>query len=124
GKGHGERINAMVSSVVEASTGKKDIKMTDEVGQAMNELRDFLFDAVYRNPVAKGEEVKARSMLAELYDYYVLHPQEMPQLYYRNTEFEPVGRCVCDFISGMTDRYAIDIYKKLFIPGVWQGINE
>ena len=124
GKGHGERINSMVTSVIEASTGKKDIKMTSEVGQAMDELRNFLFEAVYRNPVAKGEEVKARSMLAELYDYYVLHPQEMPDLYYRNTEFESVGRCVCDFISGMTDRYAIDIYKKLFIPGVWQGINE
>ena len=124
GKGHGERINAMVSSVVEASAGKKDIKMTDEVGQAMNELREFLFEAVYRNPVAKGEEVKARSMLAELYDYYYLHPQEMHRLYYQNTENEYVVRCVCDFISGMTDRYAIDTYKRLFLPSVWQKTNE
>ncbi len=123
GKGHGERINTMVTSVIEASTGKKDIKMTDEVGQAMNALRDFLFEAVYRNPIAKGEEVKARSMLAELYDYFVMHPSEMPALYYGNIEYESVGRCVCDFISGMTDRYAIDLYKKLFIPGVWQKVE-
>ena len=98
--------------------------MTAEVGEAMNELRSFLFDAVYRNPVAKGEEVKARSMLAELFDYFVLHPHEMPEFYYKNTEFESVGRCVCDYISGMTDRYAIDIYKKMFIPSVWQKTNE
>lgn len=124
GRGHGERINCMVTSVVEASNGKKDIKMTAEVGEAMRALRDFLFEAVYRNPIAKGEEVKARSMLAELYDYYVEHPEKMPMLYYKNTEFEPVGRCVCDYISGMTDRYAIDQYKKLFIPGVWQKVGE
>ena len=124
GRGHGERINTMVTSVVEASFGKKDIKMTPEVGEAMSALRDFLFEAVYRNPVAKGEEVKARSMLAELFDYYVMYPEQMPEFYYNNTEFEPVGRCVCDYISGMTDRYAIDQYKKLFIPGVWQKVGE
>ena len=124
GKGHSERINTMVTSVIEGSRDKPDIIMTSEVGEAMNELRDFLFEAVYKNPIAKGEEIKAKSMLRELYEYFVFHPEEMPEFYYYNTENEPVGRCVCDYISSMTDRYAIDIFKKLFIPSVWQGKTE
>ena len=79
---------------------------------------------MYRNPIAKGEEVKARSMLAELFDYYVMYPQKMPEFFYKRTEIESVKRCVCDYVSGMTDRYAIDVYKKIFIPGVWQKVND
>lgn len=120
GKGHSKRINTMVTSIIDASRDKPDIMMTDEIGEAMLELRSFLFEAVYKNPVAKGEEIKAKSMIRELYEYFVFHPEEMPELYYYNTEFEPVGRCVCDYISSMTDRYAIDLFKKLFMPAVWQ----
>ena len=58
-------------------------------------------------------------LLARLYDYFVKHPEKLPELYYRNTATESVERCVCDFVSGMTDRYAIDLYKELFIPNVW-----
>lgn len=120
GRGHGERINAMVKSVIDASTDRPEITMTAEVGEAMNELRDFLFEKVYFNPIAKGEEKKAKVMLRELFAYYKAHPWEMPEFYYKNTENESVERCVCDFISGMTDRYAIDSFKKIFIPSVWQ----
>ncbi len=120
GKGHSQRINTMVTSVIDGSRDKPDIQMTAEVGEAMLELRSFLFDAVYKNPIAKGEEKKAKSMLRDLYEYFVFRPEEMPELYYYNTEFEPVGRCVCDYISSMTDRYAIDIFRKLFMPTVWQ----
>jgi dGTPase len=120
GRGHGERINTMVKSVIEASTDRPEITMTAEVGEAMNELRDFLFEKVYFNPIAKGEEKKAKVMLSELFAYYKAHPWEMPEFYYKNTENESVERCVCDFISGMTDRYAIDSFKKIFIPSVWQ----
>ncbi|MBQ8915216.1 MAG: deoxyguanosinetriphosphate triphosphohydrolase [Clostridia bacterium] len=124
GRGHSQRINTMVTAVIDESRGKPDIGMTAEVGEAMMELRSFLFEAVYKNPVAKGEEVKAKSMIRDLYEYFVFHPEEMPDLYYYNTEFEPVGRCVCDYISSMTDRYAIDIFKKLFMPAVWQKKTE
>ena len=111
-------------SIIDASRDKPDIMMTAEVGEAMLALRSFLFEAVYKNPVAKGEEIKAKSMIRDLYEYFVFHPEEMPELYYYNTEFEPVGRCVCDYISSMTDRYAIDIFKKLFMPAVWQKKTE
>lgn len=124
GYGHGERINTMVTAVIDASTGKPDILITPEVGKAMNDLRDFLFEAVYRNPIAKGEEVKAKAMLREMFRYFSEHPEKMPEAYYKNTANEPVPRCVCDYISSMTDRYAIDMYKKLFIPSVWQIPGE
>ncbi len=120
GDRHSVRINSMVSSVVSASMDSDTICMTPEVEEATNALRDFLFEAVYFNPVAKSEETKARELLARLYEYYVKYPEKMPELYYRNTKTESVGRCVCDFVSSMTDRYAIDLYKELFIPNVWR----
>ena len=121
GSGHSERINTMVSSVISASTDKDVISMTDEVGEATNELRVFLFKNVYRNPIAISELAKAKELLRRLFDYYILRPEEMPEMYFRNVEAEGVKRCVCDYISSMTDRYAIDLYKTLFIPSVWSG---
>lgn len=121
GSGHSERINTMVTDLISSSTDKPYLSMSEEVGNAMNGLRDFLFDRVYRNPIAKHEDSKAKDLLMKLFDYYVKHPEQMPKLYYENTKDEPVERCVCDFISGMTDRYAIETYRELFIPEVWRG---
>ena len=64
---------------------------------------------------------KAKALLASLFEYFVKHPEKMPKLYVRNLETDSVERCVCDYISGMTDRYAIDLYNELFIPRVWRG---
>ncbi len=120
GDSHGVRINTMVSSVIEASTGKNEISMTPEVGAAMSGLRSFLFEAVYHNPVAKGEESKAMDMLARMYEYFVSHPERIPEPYSRFIESDSVERCACDYIAGMTDRSAIDTYKELFVPAVWR----
>ena len=119
GRGHSERINRMVTSVITASAGKPEIAFTPEIGEATMQLRKFLFDHVYTNPLAKSEDKKAQELLVRLFEYYVKHPEEMPDLYYRNTKTEPVERCV--FVGGMTDRYAIDRYTELFIPQVWRG---
>ena len=121
GNGHSERINTMVFSVISASQNSDTIRMTDEVGEATAELRDFLFKNVYRNPIAMSELSKAKELLRHLFDYYENRPEEMPELYRRNIEAEGVKRCVCDYISSMTDRFAIDLYKDLFIPSVWTG---
>lgn len=121
GRGHSERINRMVTSVITASAGKPEIAFTPEIGEATMQLRKFLFDHVYTNPLAKSEDKKAQELLVRLFEYYVKHPEEMPDLYYRNTKTELVERCVCDFVGGMTDRYAIDRYTELFIPQVWRG---
>lgn len=123
GSGHSERINIMVSSVIEASTDKPEIKMTPEIGEATAELRKFLFENVYHNPKAKSEEEKAKVLLEQLFDYFMKYPERMPEPYFGNTYDEPVARCVCDYISGMTDRYAIDLYKEIFIPSVWKTPN-
>jgi len=120
GEGHGHRINTMVSGVIEGSAEGNAIRMTEEIADATGRLRQFLFDNVYFNPKAKAEEVKAREMLARLYEYFTRYPQRLPELYRRNLENEPLGRCVCDYIASMTDRYAIDLYKELFIPSVWR----
>ncbi len=121
GRGHSERINTMVTSVITASENSPVITMTDEVGDATARLREFLFDRVYRNPVAKGEESKAKELLSRLFDYFCQNPERMPELYVRSLEEEGVGRCVCDYLAGMTDRYAIELYRALYIPRVWGG---
>ena len=121
GRGHSERINRMVTSVIDASTDRPTIAFTDEIGPAVDELRDFLFRNVYENPIAKSEDKKAKALLCELFAYYVKYPEEMPALYQRNIENEGVERCVCDYVASMTDRFAIDKYSELFIPKVWRG---
>ncbi|MBO5415834.1 MAG: deoxyguanosinetriphosphate triphosphohydrolase [Clostridia bacterium] len=123
GSGHSERINSLVTSIIKESTDKNEIKPEEEVGKAMSALRDFLFERVYRNPVAKSEEGKAKELLMRLYEYYVLHSDKMPKLYRDNCEAEGVERCACDFVAGMTDRYAIEVYSDLYIPKVWRGTH-
>ena len=120
GKGHGERINNMVSSVITASQGKPDILMTEEIGQATMELRKFLFENVYNSKIAKKEEDKAIEMLTILFNYFVKYPQELPSVYKKNLETESTERCVCDYVSGMTDRYAIDLFRELYVPSMWR----
>ena len=120
GKGHSERINNMVSSVISESMDKPYVKMSDEIGQATMELRSFLFDYVYHNKTVKSEEEKAIEMLGVLFEYFVKHPNELPAIYLKNAESEPLERCVCDYISGMTDRYAIELFRELYVPSKWR----
>lgn len=126
GNTHGERINTMVSSVISASDscGLEDITMQPEILEATSELRSFLFRNVYTNPTAKGEEGKACNMLETMYDHFLNNPQEMPAEYAHTVEEEGAARAVVDYISGMTDRYAINKFKRLFIPSVWGAGTE
>lgn len=120
GNSHGERINTMVSSVVRASLNKPEITMEADIYEATDRLRDFLFVRVYRDNAAKDEEVKAKAMLAQLFEYFEEHPESLPLSYLETISKESVGRAVCDYLSGMTDRYAIELYRDLFIPEVWR----
>lgn len=119
GETHSKRINTMVASVIEASTDADEIRMTPQIQEATDKLRTFLFENIYTSRVVKGEEGKAKEMLGQLFRHFVKYPEQLPELYRRNVDEEGIERCVCDFLSGMTDRYAIDTYKKLFIPHVW-----
>ena len=120
GHTHSERINTMVASVISASADKPEIVMESDVWEATDRLRDFLFERVYRDNVAKDEEIKAKDMLAQLFVYFEEHPEKLPIDYLETISKESVGRAVCDYISGMTDRYALDLYHEIFIPEVWR----
>lgn len=124
GETHSSRINCMVSSVIIASTGQNYIAMTDEVGCALTQLRDFLFEAVYTNPLAKGEEGKAQELIMRLFEYYCKNPDAMPDLYRRMAERDGVPRCAADYVASMTDRYAIEKFQELFVPRVWKGAGK
>ena len=121
GEGHSDRINNMVMSLVRESENRPYIAMEPEISAATDSLRAFLFERVYLNPLAKSEESKAQDMLMYLFEYYVKHPEKFPELYRRRCGIDSVERCACDFISGMTDRYAIEVYTDLCIPKVWKG---
>ncbi len=115
------RLDHLIHDVITNSMGTDDIKMSEETAQAFRELRAFMFDHVYKNPVAKSEEVKAKLMLEQLYNYYMEHPEELPDKLWRmHQNGEDKGRVVCDYISGMTDQYAISKFSEYFIPVAWQ----
>ena len=121
GEGYSERINRMVLSVVDGSTDRDEITMTEPVGEATERLRAFLTDRVYINSAAKVEEHKAKDLLVSLYGYYTERPDELPPLYRRLAETDGEKTAVADFISCMTDRYAVDLFRRLFVPDVWRG---
>ena len=121
GRGHSERINTMVRSVIEESFDKPFVKMNDEVSEATMALRSFLFENVYHNKIVKAEEDKAIDMIKTLFNHYVKHYDEMPKLYVNNCEKDGVERSVCDYISSMTDRYAIKTFRELYVPDIWRS---
>ena len=116
---HSERINALTVDIIEQSAGKDDILQSAQCREAMETLRDFMFEFVYRNPVAKGEEGKAQDMLRRLFEAYVKDPDRLPPEYQTIRLEEGTERAVCDYISGMTDKYAVEQFGELFIPKSW-----
>lgn len=116
---HGERINALVEDVIMASRDQDAICQSLEVGEAMAALREFMFESVYTNPLAKGEEGKAQEMLWRLFEHYQKNPDELPPDFQEIRLEEGVDRAVCDYIAGMTDPFAIEQFSKLFIPMAW-----
>lgn len=116
----GERLDHFIHDIVSTSYGKDDIMMSEPVAEAMNKLRSFMFEHVYTNPAAKGEEGKAEMLVEILYEYYRKNkdalPSEMLLLLDRG---EPLERVVCDHISAMTDRFAIARFEEIYIPASW-----
>ena len=123
GANHSARINTMVMSIIRASDGKNLIAMEDDIKEATDKLRDFLFENVYYNAHVLAEEERAMGLIVRLFEHFVKNPDEMPENYRVLLADEPCERVVADLISGMTDRHAISIYKQLFIPNTWSGLN-
>ena len=115
------RINTMVLDVVENSVD--DIVFSDRIQQPFDELHSFMFDKVYTNPVCKGEETKAMEIIVRLYDYFLNNPDRISKTYQYIINEESVSRAACDYIAGMSDRYLLAVYKKIFIPDSWVDIG-
>jgi dGTPase len=109
-----ERLNTFVHDIVSFSRNKDSVDLSPDISMGLTELRKFLFEHLYSNPVAKSEETKAMSMISQLYAYYVEHPEKLPEEYLRMSDGgEPLERVVCDYISGMTDQFAIEVYEEI-----------
>ncbi len=119
GHTHRDRINTLVCDAIRTSREAGEICLSPRVDQALRDLREFMFQRVYRNPVAKGEESKAKDMLQSLFTYYVAHPEALPEDFQPQLSFDGMERTVCDYIAGMTDNYAVDKYTEIFIPAGW-----
>ena len=116
-----QRLNTLIHNIIINSIGKDDIIMSMEVAEAMADLRKFMFENVYKNPVAKGEEVKAKAMIKQLFYYYLDNIELLPEKYLRMlNDGQKEERIVCDYISGMTDQYAITKFSEYFLPQAWQ----
>lgn len=117
------RLDYFIHNIVSNSYDQNTIKMSDTVEKAMYQMRQFMFEHVYTNPIAKAEEGKAISMIETLYEYFLKHkdkmPEEMLRLLDKGEELEKV---VCDHISSMTDRFAIARFEEIYIPIGWQKI--
>ena len=116
-----DRINNLIHATVTYSVDKEFIAMPEEYSQAFSELRSFMFRDLYTNPIAKGEEVKAETLIGMLFNEYMEHIYRLPEEYISYIEHgEEKAVVVCDYIAGMTDNYAVGKAKELFIPNSWQ----
>ncbi len=120
GTRNSQRINAIVSDVIRTSWEQDVILMSPDMAEAVQVFTDFMYAEVYKNPVAKGEESKVGDILLNIWRYYVNHPENLPEDYRRIAETDGLERAVTDYVSGMTDKYVIDVYNDLFVPRSWQ----
>ena len=116
---HSERIDTLTVDIIRESAGAGVVRQSGPCREAMSRLREFMFENVYRNPVAKGEESKAQDMLRRLFECYVSDPDRLPPEFQDIREREGVERAVCDYIAGMTDKYAVEKFSEAFIPMSW-----
>lgn len=119
GKSHSERLNSMILDLVASSQGKDSIRMSPEKQDALAGLREFMFRTVYTNPEAKRDEAKAQQVLKALYEHFKENPEGMPLEYYQDYCQEHGIESVKDYLAGMSDRYAINLYKEIFLPRYW-----
>ncbi len=118
GHSKSERITTLVGSIIE--NGAENLHMSDEIDKVYKQLHKFMFDSVYLNPKCKSEESKAKKMLETLYGYFCHNTKKMPKLYQKLADEYSKEQAVCDYISGMTDGYAIDVFTNIFVPMSWK----
>jgi dGTPase len=115
GHSHSQRINCMVSDLIKTGRNSGDIQMSSAVDKATVKLRQFLFDFVYIGSEAKKDENKARNLIKQLYAHFAAHPEQLPREYIRASQGK-MERAACDYIAGMTDRFAKVEFLRCFFP--------
>ncbi|MDP2299187.1 MAG: HD domain-containing protein, partial [Actinomycetota bacterium] len=120
GHTHAQRITTMVRSLVETTAVSETVTMASDVYKAMMDLRSFLFDHVYLSPDAKAEEPKAYGVVQTLFTHYLTNTDDLPEDE-RPEDDDHLVQAVTDYVSGMTDRFAIRTYERLMIPSRWRG---
>ena len=118
GERNSQRINSLLTDLIQNS-GEGQLRMSSEMQATFDFFHSYMYSDVYTNPLAKGEESKVDGILARLYEHYVKHPEKLPEDFAAVIEDEGVERAACDYISGMTDGYAMEKYGELFIPFAW-----
>ena len=119
GERHSVRINSILTDLVRNS-GNGELRLSPEMEEAVDVFHNFLYEAVYFNPKAKSEESKVEGILGGIWDYYFSHPDRLPADFADIAEEDGLERAVCDYISCMTDKYAMYQYSELYIPAAWQ----
>ena len=121
GDTHSKRINRMVNDIVLESlrAGGGRLSMKKEILSAILDLREFLWERVYENEAVHADFPKAAMILKEVYQYFMSHSDYFLRLIERESLYDSLERCICDFLAGMTDRYAFNLYEKLFLPLPW-----
>ena len=120
GEKNSKRINTLILDMIEESEKCGDITFSPNIALVFEEFREFMYEGVYLNIKAKSEEDKVFGIINELYKYFCKAPNELPDEYQRVSEYDGLERTVGDYISGMTDKYAVHVYEMLFIPEAWQ----
>ena len=115
-----QRINCMLRSIYEQSYGKNTVEMQEEVAMATKELRDFMFANVYSDKTLLNEERRADRMLTALYEYYMKSPESLPEFYLKRLNDQDIDTVLCDYISGMSDIYAVKTFNEIFVPKNWK----
>ncbi len=115
-----QRIDTLVRDLIEATGQAGQVGLSPAREEASAALRRFLFERVYKNPVAKGEEHRAQDMLQRMYEHYVRHKDELPRDHLPWVERDGLERVVCDYIAGMTDRFAVARFEEIFVPRGWE----
>ena len=121
GETHSKRINTMVNDIISETLrlGGGKLSMNQRVLSAIWDLREFLWNRVYENETVHADFHKSAKILRELHQYFMSHPDYFLRLIEKESLYDSLDRCVCDFLAGMTDRYAFNLYEKLFLPLPW-----
>lgn len=112
-------ITVMVGDMIKSSEGHSEIRMSGKVKKSMEEFREFMFEKIYHSAALEADRKKAQYIIHKLYEYFRIHPERLPQEYLEREEQWGLEVTIIDYIAGLTDMYAVNLFEKLFIPSKW-----